>query len=133
MSHGCYNSVRPGDIQRNCELTRMCPEAGPCAGLLCCLDGVSLLGSHPLGHGDGRSSLLTQGQLMYFKNCVHWLSSQLCLSFHMEDARFRTNTHRLYPVKMKVPAPTDLKYRIFIATSFVVAKNKSRNTINACQ
>ena len=40
----------------------------------------------------------------------------------MEDARFRTNTHRLYPVKMKVPAPADLNYRIFTATSFVVAK-----------
>lgn len=85
-----------------------------------------LLGSHPLGHGNGRSSLLTPGQLLYFKNWVCWLSSQLCLSFHMEDARFRTNTHRLYPVKMKVPVPMDLKYRILIATSFVVAKKKKK-------
>ena len=85
-----------------------------------------LLGSQPLGHRNGMSSLLTSGQLMYFKSWVCWLSSQLCLPFHMEDARFRTNTHWLYPVKMKVPAPADLNYRIFIATSFVVAKKKKK-------
>lgn len=99
--------------------------------------GRVFLGSHPLGHRNGMSSLLTSGQLMYFKSWVRWLSSQLCLPFHMEDARFTTNTHRLYPVKMKVPAPADLNYRIFTAISFVVAKKKKggggRNTINPCQ